>query len=198
MQAAIRELMDEHQIILRMLGALRGMCARSGEAGTAPVADLEAAGDFVRSFADYTHHGKEEDLLFPAMEEAGVPRDGGPIAVMLMEHEMGRGYARAFSDAVARLKAGEKLAAGEAAQQAENYAGLLQAHIYKEDNILYPMAMENISESRFQRLAQDFARVEEERMGPAKRAGYIELVERLARAYPAPAGGGRPRGRRGG
>ncbi|MFA6028373.1 MAG: hemerythrin domain-containing protein [Elusimicrobiota bacterium] len=189
MQAAIKELMDDHQVILRMLGALGGMAARIAEGGVVPADDLAAAVDFVRNFADAAHHGKEEDLLFPAMEEAGIPRDTGPIGVMLMEHESGRAYVRALRDAVERLKDGEKGAAKDAAENAANYAELLRSHIDKEDNILYPMALENLSASRFKTLEKEFSRVEAERMGPARRAGYVRLVERLEKEYPAPACG---------
>ena len=47
--------------------------------------------DFIRNFADRTHHGKEEDNLFPALEQHGMPRQGGPVGVMLDEHDQGRG-----------------------------------------------------------------------------------------------------------
>ena len=57
MQAAIKELMDDHQVILRMLGALGGMAARIAEGGVVPADDLAAAVDFVRNFADAAHHG---------------------------------------------------------------------------------------------------------------------------------------------
>ena len=53
-------------------------------------ADLDDAMDFIKTFADSCHHAKEEDLLFPAMGEAGFPSRGGPVGVMLMEHEQGR------------------------------------------------------------------------------------------------------------
>jgi hemerythrin-like domain-containing protein len=56
--------------------------------------------DFVRNFADRCHHAKEEENLFPRMEARGVPRDGGPIGVMLFEHEEGRAYVRAIAGAI--------------------------------------------------------------------------------------------------
>ncbi|MEM3061405.1 MAG: hemerythrin domain-containing protein, partial [Candidatus Bathyarchaeia archaeon] len=60
---------------------------------------LEQVLEFIKFFADKCHHGKEEDLLFPAMEEAGIPKGGGPIGMMLTEHAMGRGYVKAMSKA---------------------------------------------------------------------------------------------------
>ncbi|MBI2386890.1 MAG: hemerythrin domain-containing protein [Elusimicrobia bacterium] len=186
MKPAIKELMDDHQTILRMLRALNGMCLRLGESKTVALADLDAALDFIKVFADHAHHGKEEDLLFPAMEEAGFPRQGGPIAVMLMEHAQGRAYVKLLSEALERVRAGETAALKDAARAASGYSALLAAHIGKEDGILYPMAMEALPEARWTALKEQFDRVEAERMGPERRAGYIALVDRLLAAYPAP------------
>lgn len=184
MKAAIQELMDDHQVILRMLGVLQGLCARLDKGGRVDFADLDAAIDFIKAFADHCHHGKEEDLLFPAMEGAGFPRDGGPIGVMLMEHARGREFVKALSNATARLKAGESAAAKEVAGAARGYVELLVGHIHKEDNILYPMALDALPDPAWKTMEKDFARVESERMGPKKRAAFIALVERLAAAYP--------------
>lgn len=186
MKPAIKELMDDHQTILRMLRALNGMCLRLGEGGEVAADDLAAALDFIKVFADYAHHGKEEDLLFPAMEEAGFPRDGGPIAVMLMEHAQGRTYVQALSAALERVRAGEAAALKDAARAASGYSALLSAHIGKEDNILYPMVLEALPAPRWESLKKEFDRVEAERMGPQRRAVYEALVERLLTAYPAP------------
>lgn len=186
MKPAIKELMDDHQVILRMLRALNGMCLRIKEGGAVPADDLAAAVDFIKTFADYAHHGKEEDLLFPAMEEAGFPRHGGPIAVMLMEHTQGRAYVKSLSEALERVRAGETAALKDAARAASGYSDLLSAHIAKEDGILYPMAMDALPETRWKALKEQFDRVEAERMGPKRRAEYVALVDRLTAAYPAP------------
>lgn len=187
MKPAIKDLMEDHQAILRLLRALNGMRlkAQTGKK-TVPIADLEAALDFIKTFADFAHHGKEEDLLFPAMEEVGFPREGGPVAVMLMEHEQGRAFVKAFSAALERLRAGEPAALSQALGAAQGYSGVLLGHIAKEDGILYPMAMDAIPEARWKVLKHEFDRVEAERMGPKRRAEYLALVERLLAAYPAP------------
>src|SRR3989344_1479195 len=49
--------------------------------------------EFTANFAE-PHHHKEEEVLFPALEQKGIPKDGGPIGMMLMEHEMKRGYVK--------------------------------------------------------------------------------------------------------
>lgn len=82
--------MQEQRIIERGLAALETAAKRlnAGEAPS-PVIFLQAA-DFIRGFADGCHHKKEEGVLFPAMQSAGVPCERGPIGVMLAEHERGR------------------------------------------------------------------------------------------------------------
>ncbi|MDD5304191.1 MAG: hemerythrin domain-containing protein [Elusimicrobia bacterium] len=186
MKPAIKELMDDHQIILRMLRVLNGMCQRLGDGKTVPAADLDAVLDFIKTFADFCHHGKEEDFLFPAMGEVGFPREGGPVGVMLLEHEQGRAFVKALTASLERVRSGESAALKDFARAAMGYAALLSAHIGKEDNILYPMAMDAVPEARWAVLKKEFDRIEGERMGPERRAGYVALVDRLMIAYPAP------------
>lgn len=186
MKSAIKDLTDDHQLILRMLRALNGMCLRLDEGQKVSMVDLDAALDFIKTFADSCHHGKEEDLLFPAMEEVGFPREGGPVAVMLMEHGEGRAYVKSLAAALDRARAGDAAALQAVRLAAKDYSSLLQGHIGKEDGILYPMAMDAISDERWAILKREFDRVEAERMGPKRRAEYAALVERLLAAYPAP------------
>ena len=64
--------------------------------------------DFLSIFVDKCHHGKEEEFLFPALEAKGVKREGGPIGVMLHEHEQGRGLVAMLRNAVADYTSGIK------------------------------------------------------------------------------------------
>lgn len=174
MKAAIQDLMDDHQLILRMLRAINGMRLSASKGRALPGADVAAVLDFIKTFADAYHHGKEEGVLFPALEEAGLPRDGGPVGVMLMEHDQGRRLVGAMAESK------------DFSRGAAEYAELLSGHISKEDMILYPMALDCLPEERWESIKDDCDRVEAERMGPARRDGYVKLVERLLAAYPAP------------
>ena len=55
-----------------------------------PESILNPVIDFSKNFTDVCHHSKEENALFPALEQAGMPRNMGPIAIMLMDHERSR------------------------------------------------------------------------------------------------------------
>lgn len=177
---AIEQLTQEHQVIKRMLAALEGMCAALEAGEAVPAEDFEKAVEFIRVFADKRHHGKEEDLLFPALVELGMPKDAGPIGVMLREHGMGREFVRGLAEAAARLKAGDKAAAGEVADNARGYAALLDQHIDKEDGILYPMTEAHLSGERMAELAGKFDEVERT-VGRGEE--FLALVDRLEKAY---------------
>jgi len=176
-------LKEEHQGIkvgLRILGRIADKL-QAGE--SVPPEHMEQMVDFIRTFADRCHHGKEEDLLFGEMEKAGVPRQGGPIAVMLAEHDQGRSYVRAMADALPAYKAGDPAAARRFAQNASNYIGLLTQHIDKEDNILYVIADMHLSDEQQACLLEGFQRVETERIGPGKHEEYHRMLERLSDIY---------------
>lgn len=180
---ATEQLMQEHRAIETMLNILESVC-RELEAGEAVNAEhLDRILEFIRVFADQCHHGKEEDLLFPAMEMAGIPREGGPIGVMLIEHTHGREYVRGMSGAVSRYKAGEKGAVSDFVANARGYIALLRQHINKEDNILYRMADMHLSVEKQEELLEQFEQVERERIGPGKHEVFHKLLEQLGKVY---------------
>lgn len=183
---ATEVLKTEHRAIKLMLDILESINQRLERGETVPSADLAAIVEFIRVFADRCHHGKEEDLLFPAMERAGIPSEGGPIGVMLAEHEIGRTYVRGLAEAAAELAAGNADACTAVVRNARGYITLLRDHIDKEDNILYMMAEMHVSPDTDKRLVEEFERVEEEKIGHGKHEEFHELLHRLRDTYLTP------------
>jgi hemerythrin-like domain-containing protein len=134
------DLVREHGDILAMIQVVREMVRRL-DTGTAVDPDhIEKAIYFIRNYADKYHHAKEENLLFPAMYDAGVPKEGGPIAVMLAEHDEGRAYMQTAAEALERYRNGDAASATVLAASLRNYGALLEQHISKENQVLYPIA----------------------------------------------------------
>jgi hemerythrin-like domain-containing protein len=174
-------LMTEHRAIERMLAVLETAAQRL-DAGERPRPDLfREAVDFVRNFADRCHHGKEEENLFPRMEARGVPRNGGPLGMMLMEHDQGRAYVGAMAGAIDAYEAGDQAAARTIAENAHGYVELLRAHIMKENNVLFPMADRVLSADDQRELTARFDQVETELMGPGVHERYHKLLDDLER-----------------
>lgn len=133
-----RVLRDEHEWILKVAGALDGLL----DSGPEPC-DFDRVAScirFIRLFADACHHGKEEDLLFPELVGQGMSRESGPIAVMLHEHRLGREYVAAMAGALEGAREGDEGQRAQLVDAGRSYIDLIQAHIDKEDHVLFHMA----------------------------------------------------------
>jgi hemerythrin-like domain-containing protein len=142
-----RKLVDEHKLILRMLGVLERNAQATAEGRYRNYRFYLVAVDFIRSYADRYHHAKEEDVLFEALVANGMPRQNSPVAAMLMEHDQGRTYVKAMEEAALAAQAGAPGKDRAIADNALAYVALLREHIAKEDEILYPLAERIIQEA---------------------------------------------------
>lgn len=176
---ATENLMKEHQLILKYVDLMARYAGTSVKYPDSPFL-LEQAADFIafiHEFADQFHHAKEEDSLFRYLAEPGVLTHCNPIPQMLMEHEKARGYLRNMEQAV------QAKALNAWADNAAQYARLLKEHIYKENNILYPMAENGMSDQAKTTLSNECAQTDERLDSQAiwgkYTALYAELEQRL-------------------
>lgn len=163
------EVKHEHQIILMVLGAAKREDV------------ILKLLDFIRNFADRCHHAKEEKNLFAKMQERGMPLKAGPLAVMLHEHEEGRRMVKEAAGALPLAAKGDKHELQVLKDSLVGYVDLLQAHIGKEDNILYPMADRMLTVEDQQELSEAFARVEAVETGEGLHERYHKLAHELAK-----------------
>ena len=177
------QLKEEHEAIKLMLRILDRVCEKLESGEEVNPEDIYQILEFIKNFADKCHHEKEEDLLFPAMEEAGIPKEGGPISVMLMEHNTGRDHVRGMSEVLAEYKAGNRKVSSKLVENARNYITLLTQHIDKEDNVLYPMADKCLSEGKQEELLEKFEFIEREKIGICKHEEFHKLLHHLKAVY---------------
>jgi len=175
---ATDDLKHEHRVIELVLTGLERIAERARTAHTFEQSPAERALEILRNFADKCHHGKEERHLFPLLEERGVPRQG-PIDVMLQEHEQGRGHIRAMvqasTDAAANAESLHLFA-----KHAAEYIELLRQHIQKEDNVLFRMAEQVLTEDDDKRLTEAFDAIEREEIGEGVHEKYHQWAHELA------------------
>jgi hemerythrin-like domain-containing protein len=187
-ERAIDVLMNEHRLIEQALGSLESYAA-AVEEGFSPGRELigEYAA-FFRGFADACHHGKEEDILFQRMAERGFPRDAGPLAVMLHEHELGRAHVRELLTLASGTGTLTPRETSELLHNVSGYVPLLRAHILKEDKILYPLALRVLTAPELDAMSTEFEKFEASFRADGSLDRLAALADRLTTRFrPDPA-----------
>ncbi len=175
-------LVEEHQVIKKVIECLDKISVEAQEQGKLNLQAAQTAVDFFKNFADRCHHSKEEDRLFPVMEENGFLRDGGPTGVMLMEHVAGRSYVKSMRDSMQKASEGDGKAIKVFQENARSFCSLLSEHIQKEDHCLFSMADNALSEEVKEGLFEDFRTIELE-AGGQRHARYIQIAKDLCQQY---------------
>jgi hemerythrin-like domain-containing protein len=177
-------LMKEHRLIEGALDAMERWVTKLGP-GSEPddKAELARFVSFIRGFADAYHHGKEEDILFVAMVDHGFPREAGPIAVMLQEHDQGRSLVSVLERLAQQSTAWSEEDHGTLARTARKFSSMLRLHIQKEDQILYPMADARLPEPVQEEMFRRFQAFEEQQTNSGEHQRLHALADALIAAH---------------
>lgn len=176
-------LRQEHRIIEAVLIGLARIADQAATSQSLPVDSAGKALEILRNFADRCHHAKEEHQLFRVMESHGMPHESGPLAMMLREHELGRGHVRAMTEALPKASAGDAQAIGAFAEHARSYTHLLREHIRKEDSVLYPMAEQMLGAEEDRQLVAAFEMIERDEMVEGAHERYHQWAHELAEPH---------------
>lgn len=169
MGRATQDLRKEHDAILHVLNILDAVKPEY----------FRQIVDFLKIFADKCHHGKEEGYLFKELVANGVPDEGGPVGVMLSEHEQGRRYIALMDDA---LESEDLSAFSDAAL---NYRDLLRSHIEKENNVLFVIADRILDDGKQNELYDKFEQHEETVIGNGVHEKLHAMINRWSEEFPA-------------
>jgi hemerythrin-like domain-containing protein len=178
-----RQLKEEHNGIKMMLQILEVISQKLESGQKVKAEHLDMIMDFIEIYTDKCHHGKEEGILFPAMEQAGITRESGPIEVMLAEHAVGRNYVKQISQGISEYQKDGLKAAPKIVKNARGYIELLTQHIYKEDTILYPMADQYLPAVAQGELMWRFEQLEEEFIGAGEHERLDKALNTLIDIY---------------
>jgi hemerythrin-like domain-containing protein len=94
-----------------------------------------------------------------------------PTQQMLYEHDQGRDFVKGLIEGLSEENIKKIL------ENARGYAALLRDHIYKEDNILFPMADEALPPQIQESILERFKKVETERFSEGTKEKYLNIVK---------------------
>lgn len=138
----IGPLMIEHRLIERMIALMQSQIERIGDTGQADVHFIDTAVDFIRTYADACHHGKEEDILFRDLQEKTLdPEDERIMNELIKEHEWARETTGKLVNAKKRYAQGEKNEVDEIIDLMESLVEFYPKHIIKEDRDFFKASM---------------------------------------------------------
>ncbi|MGI6731690.1 MAG: hemerythrin domain-containing protein [Anaerovoracaceae bacterium] len=176
---ASQDLINEHEGILFGLTILEKMANEVEQLEEIEVRDIEEMVNFFKLFADKCHHGKEEGLMFPAMERVGVSNEEAPMEQLMLEHEEGRKYIAGMDFSINNgALEGEKFILA-----ARSYISLMRGHIDRENSILFPLGDKLIPMEEQKQLLEKFEEFEEIVMGEGIHEKLHELLHDFEAKY---------------
>jgi hemerythrin-like domain-containing protein len=150
-------LMVEHRLVERMIDVLQRALEHARQIQSIDPYLVDAAVDFIRVYADRTHHGKEEDIMFRELEQKALsPADRQVMAELIEEHIFGRTTTRALVEANTRYRHGDRIALADVILHLERLVAFYPQHIQKEDRVFFPAAQAYLSENEDQAMIAAF------------------------------------------
>lgn len=181
---SIKIMVEEHENIRRMLKVVRSICYEVMTKGDYDINDFPRIIDFIRTYADKHHHGKEEDILFETMKaELEALAKSGAITGMYIEHDQGRLFMLNLERALEEFKNGKDEARLDIIANAIAYTDLLDRHIQKENTALYKFAEKMLSEESKDFINKESRKVEDSATDSGLQDKYLALVKELENKY---------------
>ena len=168
-------LVSEHEMIERAMAVLKANLEKIDTAVKTPL-QMQRAIDFLLEFGDKIHNTKEEKFLFPLMGRKGLPVEGGPIGVMLMEHDMERKLLQKMTADLPSLAEATTTARQKFAAEGFEYLKIRAEHIWKENDVLYAMGRKVINEEENQDLLNEFKGLDKLTYGDKAREHYEQML----------------------
>jgi len=156
-------LVAEHEMIERAMDVLKKELINISK-GSYDDFNLKRSIDFLFEFGDKIHNKKEEEYLFPLMIKRGIPA-GGPIRVMLMEHEAERKLLAEMSTEIAGLAAAPQEDKNRFQKKGLDYLKIRAEHIWKENDVLYKMGAQVLNDEDKSSLVKGFVKINVEHYG---------------------------------
>ena len=171
-------LRKDHDLIEKVISAMQITVGLLKDGKKVPESILLPTIDFAKNFTNVCHHSKEEETLFPALGQMGMPTNMGPIRMMIMEHETTKKITEKIEEfAKTYLDAGDP---SNLIECIELYIEHVKAHLWKENNRLFMMADARL-QAYGKQVEEELQKTEDSKLTKLgkTRNDYERLVENL-------------------
>lgn len=153
----IGPLMAEHRIIEKMLALMEKEIEKMKKFNKANPIFIDTAVDFIRMYADRTHHGKEEDILFRELEKKNLsPNHTKIMEELIEEHAWARKKVRNLVDAKKSYTNGNVDVVEEIITLMNDLVTFYPIHIKKEDKNFFIPILKYFTEEEQEQMLQEF------------------------------------------
>lgn len=150
-------LMIEHRIIERLINLMDAQAEEADKENKINPDFLVFAIDFLKTYADKCHHGKEEDILFKTLEQKSLSSEHGDMVNnLLQDHIISRKMVAALGELKDRYLHADKSALKNITGCIQNLVVLYRRHIEKEDKDFFLPIMEYLNEQEQSKMLKDF------------------------------------------
>jgi len=173
-------LMIEHRLIEKMILVIKLALSKIESKQEADPVFIDIAVDFIRIYADKTHHGKEEDILFRELSKKSLSREDSRIMQELIdEHIFGRQTIKELVSANTRYRNGDKTALVDIVNKLKILIEFYPKHIEKEDKKFFPSSRAYFTEEEDQSILKEFWEFDKKMIHEK----YKSLVDELAQRF---------------
>lgn len=150
-------LMIEHRLIEKMLNAIRRTLEHVEQTQFIDPYIVDTAIDFIHVYADQTHHGKEEDILFRDLRKKDLSsKDLHAMDELIEDHIFSRNTTKALLEANMRYRSGNKTVLDEVTVLLKTLVDFYPEHIRKEDEVFFPASRAYFSDEEDQAMLAEF------------------------------------------
>ncbi len=155
-------LMVEHRVIEKVVGAMQVQLDAISAGGRVDRPAIDDMVDFLRTYADRTHHGKEEDILFHHLSSRPLTLQHRVWLEELMdEHALSRQTTAELADANAVHRDGDPSSLAVICTSLKALVDLYPAHIAREDDVFFPAALSYLSSHEEHAMLREFREFDE-------------------------------------
>ena len=173
----------EHREINELLDIMSNIALKIKSKDVFYPNDVEEIINYLIVLIDKSHQGKEDEVFYPELISSGIPKETAPLSIINYEHTLSKRYLNDISSCVVNCKIGNDFSGELLADSLTNYVVVIKNHIQREEEIVFPIANEVLSDEKQNEISQRFEDIEKKNISHSFLERFNRLVNKLKSKY---------------